>query len=67
MAQSKPAKPAKKVKTVHEFNGVKIAEWDNARKGQQFQVLDPHGYHYRYAYTLEDAQDVVWRVQKWGW
>ncbi|WP_321940012.1 hypothetical protein [Paraburkholderia sp. J8-2] len=64
---SKAAKPPKARKAVHVHEGVKIVEWENARKGQQFEVIDPHGYHYRYAYTLEDAQDVVRRVMKWGW
>jgi hypothetical protein len=55
------------VKAVHEYKGVKIVEREGARKGQQFQVIDPHGYHYRYKYTLDDAKDCVERVEKWGW
>lgn len=67
MTKPKAEKPAKTKKAVHEFNGVKIVEWENARKGQQFQVIDPHGYHYLYAGDMEGAQDIVYRAQKWGW
>lgn len=66
MSQAK-ARPIKSVKEVHEYKGVRIIEWNFARAGQQFQVLDKGGYHYRYAYTLEDAQACVERVLKWGW
>jgi len=54
-------------KTVHEYKGVKIVERPDARKGQQFQVIDPHGYHYRYAYDLDAAQGIVDAAEKWGW
>lgn len=53
--------------TVHEYKGVRIAERSDARKGQQFQVLDPQGYHFRYHYTLDAAKTCVDRVEKWGW
>ena len=69
MTTKKPTavKPPKTQKAVHEIQGVKVIEWENARKGQQFQVIDPHGYHYRYTYDLPSAETVVESVMKWGW
>lgn len=51
----------------YRYRGTRIIERTNARKGWQFQVLDPNGFHYSYAYTMDGAQQVIDAALKWGW